>query len=202
MSGSSDWPVWLAVGAGGVDGRQHIGGLGAGKEAQAGVAAGVAHGQAEHVGRRLLAVGVAQVAGQVDGVVQRDHGGAIGRVGQKGRGKVEIGDGRVLSMAGRAWRCRSPWRRPCESCLPSIDQAKQGAEVRTCDAHHRRRQELFHVAQAGGPCDQRAHRRAVALDLGLDGDHVAGVEAEGLHHVEAIGRVVEGEGVGRERRGR
>ena len=66
----------LAVGAGGVDGREHVGRLGPGKQAQARIAAGVAHGQTDHVGGRLLAVRIAQVAGQVDGVVQRDDGGA------------------------------------------------------------------------------------------------------------------------------
>jgi hypothetical protein len=37
-----------------------------------------------------------------------------------------------------------------------------------------------------GHCDQRTHRSAVALDLSLNGDHVAGVEADGLHHVEPL----------------
>ena len=45
-------------------------------------------------------------------------------------------------------------------------------------ARQRRGQKLFHITQARGPLDQRAHRRAVALDLGVDGDHVAGIEAE------------------------
>ena len=44
-----------------------------------------------------------------------------------------------------------------------------------------------------GHCDQRAHRRAVALHLGVDADHVARIEVEGLHDVEAVGRVVEGD---------
>jgi hypothetical protein len=82
----------------------------------------------------------------------------------------------------------------CESCLPSIDQAKKEG-VRTARQH--RLLELFHVAQAGGPLDQRADRRAVALDLGLDGDDVARVEAEGLHHIDAVGRVVKGDRGGR-----
>ena len=51
--------------------------------------------------------------------------------------------------------------------------------------------ELLHVAQAGGPLHQRAHGRAIALDLGFNVDDVARVEAEGLYGVDAVGRVVE-----------
>ena len=47
-----------------------------------------------------------------------------------------------------------------------------------------------------GHCDQRADRYAVALDCGLDGDHVAGIEAERLHHVESVGGVVVSERAG------
>ncbi len=75
---------------------EHVQLLGAGIEAQAGVAAGVAHGQSEHMRRLLLAVGIAQVAGQVDGVMQRDHRGVAGIVRQEGRSEVEVGDSRVL----------------------------------------------------------------------------------------------------------
>ena len=78
-----------------MDGNQRVHRLGSGKEAQAGVAAGIAHGQSQHVGRLLRAVGIVQVARQVDGVVQRDDGGALGSVGQESGDKVEIGDGRV-----------------------------------------------------------------------------------------------------------
>ena len=92
----------------------------------------------------------------------------VGRVGQEGRGKIEIGDGRVVVWLRRAWRCRSPCRRPVESCLPSSDQANCERRCAPATAVERRGQELLHVAQAGGPLDQRAHRRAVALDLGLD----------------------------------
>ena len=63
-----------------------------------------------------------------------------------------------------------------------------------------RRKELLHIAQAGGPLNQRPHRRAVTLDLGIDGDHVAGVEAEGLYHIKAVGGVVEGESAGSQTR--
>ena len=78
----------LAVGAGGADGLEHIGFFRPGEEAHAARAAIVAHGQANHIGGPFLAVGIAGVAGQFDGVVQRDHGEARGRVRQECGGKI------------------------------------------------------------------------------------------------------------------
>ena len=90
---------------------------------------------------------------------------ALGNVGQEGRGKVEIDDGRVARRAGRAWRCRSLLGG--HRILLAVERP---GELRGCRGAHlgareRRGQELLHVAQAGGPLHQRAHRRAVALDL-------------------------------------
>ena len=52
-------PAGLAVGAGRVDGLEQVGFFRAGEDTHAGRAAGVAHGQADHVGGLLLAVGIA-----------------------------------------------------------------------------------------------------------------------------------------------
>ena len=71
-------PSWMS-GSRGPDGLEQIDFLGAGEEAQTGDAAGVAYGQTDRVDGFLLAVGVGWIAGQVDGVVQRDHDGVRGR---------------------------------------------------------------------------------------------------------------------------
>ena len=52
------------------------------------------------------------------------------------------------------------------------------------------------IAEAAGPGQQGAHRNTVALHLNLCCHHVARVEAEGLHHVQAVGSVVERDGAG------
>ncbi len=143
----------------------------------------------------LLAVGVAQVAGQVDGVVQRDHRGAFGGIGQKRRGKVEIGDSRVVVGLVECGVAARPSWRSVESCLPSRDQASCDGGIVLRVATTGRNSSMS--PEPGGPVHQGAHRRAVALDLGLDVDHVARIEAEGLHHIEAVGGVVKGERAGR-----
>jgi len=78
---------WLAAGPGGVDGLEQVGIFGAGEEAQVGGAAGVAHGETEHVGWLFLAVGVAGIARKLDGAVQRDYGRTRGRIGRKAAAK-------------------------------------------------------------------------------------------------------------------
>ena len=72
------------------------------------------------------------------------------------------------------------------------------AEVRMAERVDDEGKELLHIAQACRPLHQRAHRRAIALHFGIDADHIAGIEAEGLHHIQPIGGVVEGERVGRQ----
>ena len=52
-----------------------------------------------------------------------------------------------------------------------------GANLRPRDRVGRK---LFHVAQAGGPLNERAHRRAIARHPGVDRDDVARIEMEGL----------------------
>ena len=174
-------PGGLAVGSGRVNGLEHGRLLGPGKEAQAGHAAGVAHGQAEHVGGLLLAVGVGGVARQLDRVVQRDHGRARGRAGQKGRGKVEVGDRRVVIRLVE---------RGAVADLLGLDRvvlAVQRPGKLAVGKVHR----LGLVAESARPGQQGAHRKAVALNLDLGRHHVACVEAEGLHHVQAVGGVAE-----------
>ena len=182
-------PVRFAVRARGVNGLEQIGRLGAGEKAQMRGAAGVANGEAEYVYGRLLAVRIAGIAGKIDCVVQGDDGGAIGRRGQEGRGEVLIHDGGVLIRLiegvvaadfGRGLRIRFAVDGP----------GKEGWSPRL-RRHHARLLQLLHVAQAGGPLDQRAQRSAIARHLGFDVDDIAGIEAEGLDGVDAVGRVVE-----------
>ena len=194
------WTVRRAAGAGGVNGLEYVDLLGTRIEANAGGAALVAYRQANYICRLLCAVGIAQVAGQIDGVVQRDHCGAVQVFGKKGSGEVEIGDCRegvravkrgIAADLGRGHQVLLAVQRPDKLRL----RAHRAAA-------HLAGNKLFHIAESGGPCDQRTHRSAVTLYLRLGTDHVAGVEAKSFHHVEAIGGVVEGEGVGRQQKSR
>ena len=68
--------------------------------------------------------GLLRSLGRSTHVMQRDQGCVRGRVGQESRGKVEIGDRRVLDTAGRRWRCRSPLRRrSCPACRRATRQS-------------------------------------------------------------------------------
>ena len=184
--------VGFAVSAGGVDRLEELGGLGAGKQAQAGIAAGVADGKADHVDGSFLAVRVAGVGGQLDGVVQGNDRAAVGDLGQERGGKVKIHDGRVLVR--RFQRVIVAHLGGGQHVIPVADRPGEEGGCGHLPAQHGSLMELLHVAQAGGPLHQRAHGRAIALDLGFDVDDVAGAEAEGFDGIDAVGRVVESNG--------
>ena len=164
ISGSSDWPFGFAVGADGVDGLQHVDRLGPGEEAQRVVPlvsptarpstwAGFFWllGLLRSLGRSMVLCSVTTVV-------------LGGIVGQKRRGEIEIGDGRIVVRLRRAWRCRSPWpQRRCPACRRATRQSCDG--VRIGAARHATREGTPPCRRGRGPLHQRAHRRAVALDL-------------------------------------
>ena len=179
--------VGFAVGPSRVDKREDLRGLGAGKQTQAGIAAGVADGEADHIDGSFLAVRIAGIGGQVDGVVQRDDRGAIRRIGQECGGKVKIHYGRVLIR--RVQRVIAADLGGGLYVIPVIDRPGKEGGSGHLPAQHGGLMELLHVAQAGGPFNEGAHGHAIALHLGFDADHVARIKAEGFHGIDAVGRV-------------
>ena len=180
------WSGRFAVRSSGVDGLKQVSFFGSGEEAQAGEAAGVSHGQPEYVGWLLLAVGVAGIAGQLDGAVQRDHGRARGRIGQKSCCKVEISNsGEVVRLVKRGATADFLGVNRVIFAAKGPDKLAAGELDR-----------FGLVAEPSGPRQKSTHRHAIALDLDLGRNHVARIEAKGLDHVKAIGGIVKGHRAG------
>ncbi len=190
MSDSSVGPSSLPSVPIGVNSRQDVHLLGPGVEAQAGVAAGVAHRYAQHIGGFFVAVGVGRIAEQVDGVMQSDDRGALGHVGQECRREVKIGRGRVLVIAFKRVAV-ADLARVLDILLAGHRPGKLRWRPRQALDSAAVALEFFHVAEARGPLQQRAHRLPVALDLDLGPDHIARSEAERLYHVDAALGIVE-----------
>ena len=118
--------------------------------------------------------------------MQRDHGCSRGNVREEGRGEVKIHHARIvegLVEGGAAIDLLGVCR--IVLAIQRPDKFAVG-EVHGFGL----------IAQAAGPGQQSADRKAVAADLDLGRDHVAGVEAECLHHVQAVGGVVKGHRAG------
>ncbi len=146
-------PIFFPVRSCCVDGVEHGGVFRAGEEAQLCDTRCAAHGHAEDLSLFRLAVGLAGACRQRHCVMERDDCRVLRMGGQKGRGKVEIGDSR--EGVRRVERCAIAHL----SGLGGIFLAVQRpGEVGSCrlkcnGACQRRLRELAHVAQAGGPGD-------------------------------------------------
>ena len=120
------------------------------------------------------------------------------RIGQKGRGKVEIGDGRVV--VGLVERGVAAHLGGGGRVLLAVDETRRTANgVRQWCCASATREETP-PCRPGRRARPPARARAAPLrwTSRIDVDHVARIEVEGLHHVQAVLRVVEGERAGRQ----
>ena len=199
ISDSREGPVCLPSGADGANPGDDIHLLRTRVEAKARVTAGIAHGNADEIGRLLFAAGIGWIGGQIDGVVQRDHRSARRHIGQKGCGKVQIGGRDVLIIAIEGGIVADLAGR--HRVLLAVDGPRQlRGRARQARNSAAAPLKLLHVAEAGGPFQQRAHRLSVALDLDFRGEDVAGVEMKRLDDVDAILGEMERESVGSRQR--